>query len=69
VLVYKRRQHVIDVFVWPENNARLVANADTLSRKGYQVINWGDRGMTYWAVSDLNAPELKAFADKFSSSK
>ena len=69
VLVYKRRQHVIDLFVWPENNARPVKKADTLSRKGYQAINWADGVMTYWAVSDLNAPELKAFAENFSSSK
>jgi len=69
VLVYKRRQHVIDLFVWPEDKTRPVANADTLSRKGFQVINWSDAGMTYWAVSDLSAPELKAFADKFSSTK
>ena len=26
--------------------------------QGYNVISWAAGGMTYWAVSDLNAKEL-----------
>jgi anti-sigma factor RsiW len=69
VLVYQRRQHVIDLFVSPHDQTQPVPKAQALSRNGFQVLNWTDGGMTFWAVSDLNAPELKIFADKFSSAK
>ena len=28
------------------------------SLKGYNVLSWTSEGLTYWAVSDLNAAEL-----------
>ena len=69
VLVYERRKHVIDLFVWPGNQAPRLDGVQTLSRNGYQVVNWNERGMALWAVSDLNAAELKLFTEKFSSIK
>ena len=69
VLVYRRRQHVINLFIWPDNDTRPVSTSQTLSKRGYQVLNWNYDGMTFWAVSDLNAGELKLFAENFSSSK
>jgi anti-sigma factor RsiW len=56
-LVYKRRLHVINVFMWPSD-----AQADAAPRaaglKGYNAISWTSGGMAHWAISDLNAKEL-----------
>jgi anti-sigma factor RsiW len=66
VLVYRRRQHVIDLFVWPDDEQSAPTSL-ALSKRGYQVLHWTDRGMRFWAVSDLNAAELKTFAEQFSA--
>jgi anti-sigma factor RsiW len=58
-LVYQRRQHLINVFVWPTTES--VKNGKASERQGYNVIRWSNAGMTYWAVSDLNLAELQQF--------
>ena len=68
VLVYTRRQHKIDLFVWPDDEPRTVVTSQSLSKRGYQILHWNSGGMNFWAISDLNAPELKTFSEKFSSS-
>jgi anti-sigma factor RsiW len=62
-VVYKRREHVIDVYVWPD--ATHGTSAHSMSHNGYHVVKWSRDDMTYWAVSDLNAGELKQFADLY----
>ncbi len=57
-LVYKRRQHVIDLFVWPGDPS---GNMGPPDRSGYNVIRWTQGGMVFWAVSDLGRPELLDF--------
>lgn len=59
-LVYQRRQHSINVFVWPTTDAP-VRNEKASERQGYNVIRWSKAGMNYWAVSDLNLAELQQF--------
>ena len=59
-LVYQRRQHSINVFVWPATEAP-ATNGKASERQGYNVIRWSNGGMTYWAVSDLNLAELQQF--------
>ena len=59
-LVYGRRQHVINLFVWPSRDAN--APPAAASRRGYHVVHGGAGGMTYWAISDLNETELSHFA-------
>jgi len=61
-LVYKYRKHPINLFIWAEPDA---ADEPTRvqTRQGFQLVHWTKDGMTYWAVSDLNADELLAFAD------
>jgi anti-sigma factor RsiW len=54
-LVYKRRQHMIDVFVWP---APADTGERTFTRDGFNVARFARDGMTYWLVSDLNQNEL-----------
>ena len=60
-IVYLRRQHPINLFVWPATAAP-VMNEKALERQGYNIIRWSNGGMTYWAVSDLNLAELQQFA-------
>ncbi|MBI0536339.1 anti-sigma factor [Roseomonas sp. KE2513] len=60
-LVYKRREHIIDLFVWPAEPDESTAGA-TGTREGYNYIHWWANGMIFWAVSDLNARELAEFA-------
>jgi anti-sigma factor RsiW len=59
-LVYQHRKHVINLFIWPtEESDRSGLSA---THQGYNAIHWCQAGMSYWAVSDLNATELREFA-------
>jgi anti-sigma factor RsiW len=59
-VVYKRREHIINLFIWP--SAQNMGSArDTTTLQGYHLIHWTKSGMTYWAVSDLNLNELQQF--------
>ncbi len=60
-LVYRHRQHTIDLFVWPAAEAGDAAVARATDR-GYTVLGWRRAGMEYRLVSDLNAPSLDAFS-------
>ena len=62
VLIYHRRLHPINLYIWPAAGPSL-SSSRTFSQQGYHLIHWSDGGMTYWAISDLNANELKDFAD------
>ena len=57
VLVYQRRLHDINVFLWPNHGS-----ADDAIRQedaqGYQILHWNGAETTYWVVSDLNSAEL-----------
>jgi anti-sigma factor RsiW len=59
-LVYHRRQHVINLFIWPAAGGE--SGAKTLSRRGYNLAHWTAAGLNFWTVSDLNADELRDFA-------
>jgi anti-sigma factor RsiW len=58
-LLYQRNRHIINLFVWPSSHSDSGPQASIL--KGYNIIHWTRSGMTYWAVSDLNAAELNEF--------
>ena len=58
-LVYRRRQHTINLFIWPSSTS--ADGIKTLSRHGFNMTDWSDSGMQFWAVSDLNSAELKIF--------
>src|SRR5262249_15721450 len=64
-LVYQRREHMIDVFVWPAAGAS--RTDDVRSIRGYQELRWLHGDLSLWAVSDLNAGELNEFAQAFES--
>lgn len=59
-LVYRRHQHLINVFVWPAENGASSAQKES-SRDGFNVIRWNNGGMTWYAVSNLNAEALQEF--------
>jgi anti-sigma factor (TIGR02949 family) len=59
-LVYTRRQHTINVFVWPEASGA-VRSSDARAIRGFHVRHWTRGGMTYWAVSDVNDADLDQF--------
>jgi anti-sigma factor RsiW len=65
-IVYQRRQHFINVFVWPLAVAHGGDNGEW-SWQGYNLLHWSQAGMTYWAVSDLNRAELQQFVDLLKS--
>jgi anti-sigma factor RsiW len=61
-LIYRRQAHVINLFVWPATPAA----ATTTSREGYNIENWSEDGLAFWAVSDVNAGDLTTFRKAFS---
>jgi anti-sigma factor RsiW len=65
-LVYQRRLHAINVFVWPAKSAggRPVR---WQNRQGYHLASWEHGGMTYWVISDLNLEELGEFVEALRS--
>jgi len=58
-LVYKRRQHIINLFVWPISQSDSGPRSTTIN--GYNVVHGTQSHMAYWAASDLNAAELNEF--------
>lgn len=63
-LVYGRRKHLINLFVWPAaESAREPSGPRSVAAiQGYKVIHWTKSGMTWWAVSDVNSQDLEKFA-------
>ncbi|MGA2597771.1 MAG: anti-sigma factor [Bryobacteraceae bacterium] len=60
-LIYKRRMHNINVFLWPDRGSA----DDTIKQEeaqGYQILHWNSGETAYWVVSDLNNAELLKFA-------
>jgi anti-sigma factor RsiW len=60
-LVYQRRLHVVNLFIWPSESGRNTA-AESFTKDGYNVSHWDRDGFEFWAVSDVNADDLRAFA-------
>jgi anti-sigma factor RsiW len=61
-LVYQRRKHSVNLFIWPSPGGAETAPR-TVTRKGYHLIQWTRSGMLYWAVSDLNERELQDYVN------
>jgi anti-sigma factor RsiW len=62
-LVYQRRLHVINLFIWPA--AAPVAAPRAMIQQGYQLLYWRQGAMMYWAVSDVSADDLQAFVQLY----
>jgi anti-sigma factor RsiW len=61
-LVYKRREHVINVFVLP---AAPADHGETLTRRGYNLRHWDEGDLGFWAVTDAAPSELAEFERLF----
>jgi anti-sigma factor RsiW len=59
-LVYGRRQHLINVFLWPSTGP--VGSGAPLVRQGYHLLHWTTPEYAYWVASDLGLSELTNFA-------
>jgi anti-sigma factor RsiW len=63
-IVYRRRLHIINLFV--AQTASTEPRAATMKTfQGFNIRSWSEHGLNYWAVSDLAADELAEFGDKF----
>ena len=66
-LVYRHRQHVIDLFIWPDTQTAHATSMQTSSKQGFNMLHWNNAGMTFWAISDLNPADIKTFAETYAN--
>ena len=59
-LVYQRRKHFINVFVWP-GPAGSRSTQTIAPQQGYNMMRWSLGGFQFWAVSDVSAQDLAEF--------
>jgi anti-sigma factor RsiW len=62
-IVYKRRAHVINLFVAPVMGPERRATIEQV--QGFNIWRWTRSDLGFWAVSDINAEELQEFGEKF----
>jgi anti-sigma factor RsiW len=62
-LVYRRRQHVINLFIWPGDSAG--GTGASTSRDGYSVLHWTSGAMSFWAVSDVSSADLERLRELY----
>jgi len=60
-IVYRRRQHLIDLYVSPSAGADSKMEFSELG--GYHLLRWTQNNLSYWAVSDVDPSDLRTFAD------
>src|SRR5438874_1859739 len=63
-LIYQRRKHFINLFVWPATSDS-AKTTKAITHQGYQLLHWADPDFNYWAVSDVNANDLQTFKHLF----
>jgi anti-sigma factor RsiW len=63
-LVYQRRKHFINLFIWPTTPADS-KEQKMVERQGYHLVHWIDGDFTYWAVSDVSVGDLQSFKQSF----
>ncbi len=61
-LVYKRREHVINLFVLPAADGDL---GKALTRRGYSLRHWNEGDLGFWVVTDAASVELNEFERAF----
>ena len=60
-IVYHRRLHTVNLFVWPAKDS-----ADrSFAKDGFAVNEWSRNGLRFAAVSDIPTAELKQFQGLF----
>jgi anti-sigma factor RsiW len=64
-LVFHRRAHVINLFIWPDAGDAVASREDELN--GYHLHAWSQGGFNFLAVSEIPAVELSQFSAAFQS--
>jgi anti-sigma factor (TIGR02949 family) len=59
-LVYRYREHTIDVFVRPLSGGAIAPTPSLAARRGFNVAHATGAGMEWWGVSDVSADVLAA---------
>jgi anti-sigma factor RsiW len=68
-IVYKRRGHVINLFVAPASAPAVGSERSSMEAlQGFNVWRWGFSDLTFVAVSDINAEELHDFGNRLEAS-
>jgi anti-sigma factor RsiW len=62
-LVFKRRQHAINLFVWPADGDEV--HARRAVENGYNATVWSRNGLNFLAVSEIPAAELEQFVSAY----
>jgi anti-sigma factor RsiW len=65
-IVYRRRKHVINLFVAQSLGAAVKGTKDE-SVQGFNLRHWRQEGLDLWAVSDIDAAELDEFGQKLNA--
>ena len=63
-IVYRRRVHVINLFVAQAADMERAAVRSEMVQ-GFNVRRWTDQGLRFIAISDIGPDELAEFSDKF----
>jgi anti-sigma factor RsiW len=63
-LVYRRRQHVVNVFIWPSGQQEAEALRN-VTFDTYHLLRWSASGLTFWAVSDVSGADLESLERLF----
>jgi anti-sigma factor RsiW len=59
-LVYRHRQHIVNVFIWPAGDSGDSA-PHWIMQQGYNLVHWTESGMNYWVISDADRSGLNDF--------
>lgn len=60
-IVYKRRLHTVNLYVWPAEES----GSRAFTKDGFSVREWSRNGLRFAAISDIPAPELAQFEQLF----
>ncbi|WP_214469699.1 anti-sigma factor [Mesorhizobium sp. dw_380] len=63
-LVYRHREHLITLVAEPQQGGK-ITQPDDLSSGGFSMVHWSDGAFSYWAISDMERPELDDFVARF----
>ncbi|RVD32566.1 anti-sigma factor [Mesorhizobium sp. M4B.F.Ca.ET.215.01.1.1] len=63
-LVYRHREHLITLVAEPQQGGS-VSQPEDLSSGGFSLVHWSDGAFSYWAISDMERPELDDFVARF----
>ncbi|MBZ9742415.1 MULTISPECIES: anti-sigma factor family protein [unclassified Mesorhizobium] len=63
-LVYRHREHLITLVAEPRQGGK-ATQPDDVSSGGFSMVHWSDGAFSYWAISDMERPELDDFVARF----